>query len=134
MSVNLQAQAVSEIDHHTPTTSRLRTIMFQDAPFANMSVRRRIVLMSILLTSANLALTLTKSSRVFLFEQARCLLYYQVNDPTRIDPKDGVTETLCKIEGIQYPLSIIVGIDTVLSLLPGKTSCFQTRVFRPALL
>ena len=99
---------------------RLKGIMFQEVPPANMSVRRRILLMSIVLTGSNLAVTLTKSSRVYLFQQTQCLIYYQLNDPTKIDPKNGVEESLCKLAGVQYPLSIIVGIDSVLSLLPGK--------------
>ena len=94
--------------------------MFQEVPPAKMSVRRRILLMSIVLTASNLAVTLTKSSRVYLFQQAQCLIYYQLNDPTKIDPENGVEESLCKLAGVQYPLSIIVGIDSVLSLLPGK--------------
>lgn len=96
--------------------------MFQDVPLADMSVRRRILLMSIVLTFGNLALTLTKSSRVYLFEQARCLIYYQVNDSTKIDSENGVNESLCKLEGVQHPLSILVGIDAILSMLPGKLS------------
>ena len=96
--------------------------MFQDVPLAEMSVRRRILLMSLLLVVDNLAFTITKSSRVYLFEQARCLLYYQANDSTRIDSGNGVQESLCKLEGVQYPLSIIVGIDAILVMLPGKVS------------
>ncbi len=87
-----------------------------------MSARRRIVLMSALLVFDNLALTLTKSSRVYLFEQARCLIYYQDNDSTKIDSGNGVQESLCKLEGVQYPLSVIVGIDAILVMLPGKAS------------
>ena len=96
--------------------------MFQDVPLADMSVRRRILLMSIVLTFGNLALTLTKSSRVYLFEQARCLIYYQVNDSTKIDSENGVKESLCKLEAVQRPLSILVGTDAILSMLPGKVS------------
>ena len=96
--------------------------MFRDVPLADMSVRRRILLMSIVLTFGNLALTLTKSSRVYLFEQARCLIYYQVNDSTKIDSENGVNESLCKLDGVQRPLSILVGIDAILSMLPGKLS------------
>ena len=83
--------------------------------------------MSIVLIFGNLAVTLTKSSRVYLFEQARCLIYYQANDPTKIDPNNGVEERLCKIEGVQYPLSIVVGIDAILLGLPGKLSNSYTR-------
>ena len=103
--------------------------MFQDVPLASMSVRRRILLMSIVLTVGNLALTLTKSSRVYLLEQAQCLIYYQVNDVTKIDSKNGVQESLCKLEGVQYPLSILVGIDAILSMLPGRVSYVHTKCF-----
>ena len=96
--------------------------MFQDVPLANMSVRRRILLMSIVFTVGNLALTLNKSSRVYLFQQARCLMYYQFNDSTKIDSDNGVNENLCKLEGVQYPLSITMGIDAILSMLPGNVS------------
>ena len=99
--------------------------MFRDVPLADMSVRRRILLMSIVLTFSNLALTLTKNSRVYLFEQARCLIYYQVNDSTKIDSENGVNESLCKLEGVQHPLSILIGIDAILSMLPGKLSCLH---------
>ena len=96
--------------------------MFQEVPHADMSVRWRILLMSIVLIFGNLAVTLAKSSRVYLFEQARCLIYYQANDPTKLDSNNGVDERLCKIDGIQYPLSIVVGIDATLLMLPGKLS------------
>ena len=78
--------------------------------------------MSIVLIVGNLALTMTKSSRVYLFEQARCLIYYQVNDSTQIDLENGIKESLCKLEGVQYPLSIIVGVDAILAMLPGKVT------------
>ena len=123
-------QPVSDIDPGSPPSPRLRTsplprlktTMFQDVPPAKMSVRRRILLMSIVFTVGNLALTLNKSSRVYLFEQARCLIYYQVNDSTKIDSENGVNESLCKLEGVQHPLSVTVGIDAILSMLPGKVS------------
>ena len=78
--------------------------------------------MSILFVFDNLASTITKSSRVYLFEQAQCLIYYQANDSTKIDSGTGVQESLCKLEGVQYPLSIIVGIDAILMMLPGIVS------------
>lgn len=78
--------------------------------------------MSIVFTVGSLALTLNKSSRVYLFQQARCLMYYQVNDSTKIDSDNGVNESLCKLEGVQYPLSITIGIDAILSMLPGNVS------------
>lgn len=123
-------QPVSTLDPGSPPSPRLRnsplprlkTIMFQDVPPAKMSVRRRILLMSVIFTVSQLALSLNKSSRVYLFQQARCLIYYQVNDSTKIDSENGVNESLCKLEGVQYPLSITVGIDAILLTLPGKVS------------
>lgn len=96
--------------------------MFQDVPPAKMSVRGRILLMSMIFTVSQLALSLNKSSRVYLLQQARCLIYYQVNDSSKIDSENGVNESLCKLEGVQYPLSITVGIDAILLMLPGKVS------------
>lgn len=84
--------------------------------------------MSIVFTVGNLALTLNKSSRVYLFQQARCLMYYQVNDSKMIDSDNGIDESLCKLEGVQYPLSITVGIDAILAMLPGKDSKPYPRV------
>ena len=123
-------QPVSTLDPSSPPSPRLRdsplprlkTIMFQDVPPATMSVRRRILLMSIIFTVSQLALTLNKSSRAYLFQQARCLIYYQLNDSTKIDSENGVDESLCKLKGVQYPLSITVGIDAILLMLPGKVS------------
>ena len=79
--------------------------------------------MSIIFTVSQLALTINKSSRVYLFQQAQCLIYYQVNDSTKIDSENGVNESLCKLEGVQHPLSITVGIDAILLMLPGKVPC-----------
>ena len=94
--------------------------MFQHVPPANVSVRRRILLMCMVLISANLAQTLSKNSRVYLFEQARCLIYYQINEPTKVNSGNGVQESLCKIKDIQRPLSILVGVDAMLAMLPSK--------------
>ena len=107
------------------TTSRVReSFMFQDAPFQDAPSRRgrEILLMSLVLTLANLALSISRASRVYLFEQAQCLLYYQSNDPTQISSQHGVDESLCKLDDVQYPLSIVVGIDSCLALLPGKSN------------
>ena len=109
---------------------RLKPIMFQDVAIAKVSVRRRILLMSMVLTIGNLALTLNKSSRVYLLEQARCQIYYQFNDSTKLDSENGVQESLCKLEGIQFALSVVVGVDAVLQMLPGKVSYLHRLSFR----
>ena len=75
--------------------------------------------MSVTLTLSNLALCMTRNSRVYLFEQAQCLLYYQSHGSVEVNTHDSIKETLCKLDDIQYPLSIVVGIDSFLSLLPG---------------
>lgn len=85
-----------------------------------LSGRHQIVVVSFVLVLGNLALSIHKSCRVYLFEQAQCLIYYRLHDPQQIKTLDGVDESLCKLEPIQYPLSIIVGIDACLSFIPGK--------------
>ena len=106
-----------------PTSDRLELsrIMFMDTLRFPLSVRQRILLMCVTLTLSNLALSMTRSSRVYLFEQAQCLRYYQSHDTAQVNLQDSIHETLCKLEAIQYPLSIIVGIDSFLALLPGNT-------------
>lgn len=106
-------------------SSDLSCIMFEDTIQFPLSVRHRILLMSVTMTLSNLALCITKNSRVYLFEQAQCLLYYQSHGPTQVDIQNSINESLCKVEDIQYPLSIIVGIDSFLSLLPGKAFWFS---------
>ena len=101
------------------------SIMYRDVPTHSLSVRRRIFMMSAVLTLSNLALSITRNSRIYLFEQARCLLYYQFHDPTQINSQYAVDERLCKLDDIQYPLSIVIGIDSWLSLLPGKVFHFS---------
>lgn len=99
--------------------------MFQDAPPYSLSVGRQILLSGIVLTLSNLALSTTRNSRVYLFEQAQCRTYYRSHDLTQINAQHGVAESLCKLGDIQYPLSITVGIDSCLSLLPGKAFKFS---------
>ena len=94
--------------------------MFECAPLCKNPVRRQILLLGVVLTLANLAAIIHKSSRVFLFQQSQCLAYYMTNDPTKIDSHYRVEEALCKIDDIQSWLSITDGIDSFLSCLPGK--------------
>ncbi|KAL9103489.1 MAG: hypothetical protein Q9163_001485 [Psora crenata] len=79
----------------------------------------RISLLTWILTLSNLAICIHRSSRIYLFQQAQCLTYYRAFDPTQIDSQNKVEERLCKLGGIQSPLSIIEGVDSFLQLLPG---------------
>lgn len=105
--------------------------MARDVPLhlRQLSVSQQILLMSVVLVSGNLASTTTKSSRVYLFQQARCSAYYQSHDSTQISPHNRVDESLCKLPDIQYPLSIVLGIDSCLSALPGKLWSISTPLF-----
>ena len=96
--------------------------MSQDLPLRKMSVTHQIVLLGAVLNLSYLATCIHKSSRVYLFQQAQCLNYYQANDPTKIDSNYHVDESLCKIHEVQSPLSILDGMDSVLQNLPGKAA------------
>ena len=89
-----------------------------------MSVTRQIILLGAVLNVSYLATCIHKSSRVYLFQQAQCLNYYQANDPTKIDSHYHVEEALCKIHEVQSPLSILDGIDSFLQNLPGRATPF----------
>lgn len=94
--------------------------MTEFASLSKRPVRRQILLLGAVITLANLAAIIHKSSQVFLFQQSQCLAYYMTIDPTKIDSSYTVEEGLCKIDEIQSRLSITVGIDSFLSYLPGK--------------
>lgn len=79
----------------------------------------RILFFGLLLASANLALSIAKSSRVYLFEQAQCRSYYLARDPISITSENPIKESLCKLEAVQTPLSLLVGLDSCLASLPG---------------
>lgn len=70
---------------------------------------------------SNLALTTSKNSRVYLFEQAICSMYYRSHpeELMGVNQRDSIDEVLCKKKDIQHPLSWVVGIDSFLQLLPG---------------
>lgn len=93
----------------------------QDKSSRKLSVRQQIFLLGVVLTLANLAAILHKSSRIFLFQQSQCLAYYLATDPTKVDGQSRVEEALCKLEFIQSRLSIIDGFDSFLSCLPGMS-------------
>ena len=84
------------------------------------SITNRIILFGAILILGNLADIIHKSSRVFLFQQAQCLLYYKNVDPTKIQLDFSIDETLCKVSAIQSRLATIDGIDSFLSSLPRE--------------
>ena len=94
--------------------------MFEDAPSIEASKKWQIIWMNVVLILGYGSLSIAKSSRVYLFEQAQCLLYYQTQKSPEAKAAGNIEEKLCKIDPVQYPLSIVVGVDTLLSLLPGK--------------
>ena len=96
--------------------------MSQDLPPRKVSVTHQIVLLGAVLNVSYLATCIHKSSRVYLFQQAQCLNYYQANDPTKIDSNYHVEESLCKIHEVQAPLSILDGVDSFLQNLPGTAT------------
>lgn len=96
--------------------------MSRELPPRSMSVTRQIILLGAVLNVSYLATCIHKSSRVYLFQQAQCLNYYQANDPTKINSHYQVDEALCKIHEVQSPLSILDGVDSFLQNLPGKAT------------
>lgn len=88
------------------------------------SVISQIVLLGAILTLGNLAQIIHRSSRVFLFQQAQCLIYYKLADPSKIDAQFQVDEALCKLGPIQSRLSMIDGVDAFLTCLPRKVFFF----------
>lgn len=100
------------------------------------SVTNRIILFGVILTLGALAEVIHKSSRVYLFQQAQCLLYYKTFDPSKIRPDFSVDETLCKVSAIQSRLATIDGVDSFLNYLPRESSltlAIYASPFYPAL-
>ena len=113
--------------YSSPSTTRIgrqpgleRIMLDEPSPPSPPPVRRQILTTSVVLTLSNLALCMTRNSRVYLFEQAQCLLFYHSHGSMQVDLGSRIEEGLCKGDEIQYPLSVVVGVDTFLSLLPGK--------------
>ena len=94
--------------------------MSTDAPKQKGLVTNRIILLGAILTLGNLAEIIHKSSRVYLFQQALCLLYYKRSDPTKIQSDFSIDENFCKVSPVQSRLATIDGIDSFLSLLPRE--------------
>ena len=80
-----------------------------------------VVLLGGILTLGNLGLILHKSSRIYLFQQAQCLNYFLLRDPTAIGLQYHVDEARCKNPTIQSRLSMIDGIDSFLQWLPRES-------------
>ena len=96
---------------------------FQSVLFRKRSTNGQVFLLGFVLTLANLAAVVHKSSRVYLFQQSQCLAFYMTVDPTKIDPQNGVKEALCKVDVVQSRLSVTDGLDSFLSNLPGRSLC-----------
>ena len=84
------------------------------------SVTGQVVLLAAIIALANLADMIHKSSRVYLYQQALCLVYYKTFDPSKIERYSHVEEALCKVSQIQSRLAILDGLDSFLSTLPRK--------------
>lgn len=85
-------------------------------------VINRIILFGVILTLTALSVVIHKSSRVYLYQQAQCLLYYKTFDPSKIRPDFSIDEAFCKVSAIQSRLATIDGIDSFLSSLPRESS------------
>ena len=94
------------------------TTMTSGIPNQRASVTNRIILFGAIITLSNLADIIHKSSRIYLFQQAQCLLYYNNVDPTKIQPDFRIEERFCKVSPIQSRLATFDGIDSFLNCLP----------------
>ena len=95
--------------------------MSTGAPELKSSVTDRLILLGAIITLGNLADIIHKSSRVYLFQQAQCLLYYKYLDPTVIKQDFSIDEALCKVTPVQSHLATIIGVDSFLSFLPRES-------------
>ena len=84
------------------------------------STTNRIILLGAILTLSNLGEIIHKSSRIYLFEQAQCLVHYKNVDPSKIHTNFRIDEALCKVSPIQSRLATINGIDAFLFCLPRE--------------
>lgn len=84
------------------------------------SVKGQIILLGTILTLGNLAEIIHKSSRVYLFQQAQCLLYYKSVSPSKISSSYLVDDALCKVSQVQSRLSMVDGLDSFLAFLPRE--------------
>ncbi|KAL8649435.1 MAG: hypothetical protein Q9226_005580 [Calogaya cf. arnoldii] len=82
----------------------------------------RVLIITAVLVISNLAVSIHRSSRVYLFQQSLCLQHYLATDPQKVGLDWLVEESLCKVKQVQSSLSIIEGVDAFLQLLPGRSS------------
>ena len=82
----------------------------------------RVLIITAVLVISNLAISIHRSSRVYLFQQSLCLQHYIATDPQKVGLDWLVEESLCKVKQVQSSLSIIEGVDAFLQLLPGGSS------------
>lgn len=78
------------------------------------------ILLGSIITLGNLGTILHRSSRVYLFQQAQCLDYYQIHDATEVGSNNHIEEFLCKLPVIQSRLSMVIGADSFLQCLPRE--------------
>ncbi|KAL6721974.1 hypothetical protein ACLMJK_001079 [Lecanora helva] len=83
-----------------------------------MAAMRQIILLGTIGVLGNLADIIHKRSRVYLFQQALCLVYYKVTDPSKLGLDYNINESDCKIKQVQSRLSIYEGLDSFLFYLP----------------
>ena len=101
--------------HHTHESTVSANSLDQEPSVAN-----HLILLGGILTLGNLADIIHKSSRVYLFQQAQCLLYYHNVDPTKIPSNFRIDEALCKVSPVQSRLATVDGVDSFLSCLPRE--------------
>ena len=87
----------------------------QDSP------RWTTICITIILTLGNLAISLHRSSRVYMLQQSLCLQHFLIVDPQKVNEYKEVDEKYCKVAEVQSPLSFLEGLDYFLHLLPGKS-------------
>ena len=94
--------------------------MHSAIPSDRRSIINHIILLGTIITLGNLAEILHKSSRVYLFQQALCSVYYSsksLGEPSLDYLKD---ESLCKVSKVQSRLSMVDGADSCLAFLPRE--------------
>ena len=82
------------------------------------------MLLGAILALGSFGSVLHKSSRVYLFQQAQCLNFYQTHDVSAIGANYDIEEGLCKLPIIQSRLSVVDGVDSFLQFLPRESIHF----------
>ncbi len=96
-------------------------MVLSTAPRDRRSIIRHIIVLGAVITLSNLADILHKSSRVYLFQQMLCLVYYRTVDPAKIGPDYHLEESSCKLSLVQSRLSMTDGLDSCLAFLPRES-------------